>query len=617
MRAPALGGDASGVDGAPVRILDAYPARALNDPGSPAEVVVELSSQAPAVVEVQVALLDLGQVVSTSRRTIEVGPGTTVATLAVAVPPEDPRGYAVRVVARWPADGASSPNCGASSPADGASSLARTASASASSASSPAGWTPSSAGQATATTALLAASHWRLLPRYGFLSDFAPAAGGAADDPVGLLARFHVTAVQFYDWMYRHYRFLPPEDAVAGEDEVFVDAMDREVSLRTVRRRVRECHERGMAAIAYGAVYGPEPEFILERPDWLLYDAAGAPMHLIDRFYITDLRPGGWREHILGEFESAVAEVGFDGIHMDQYGFPKLAYDSAGVSVDVSAEFGGLIDEAAARVAAAREGAAVIFNTVNDWPLDRVARSDQAAIYIEVWSPHDTYRDLVMLVRRARELSGRQAILAAYLRPFHEPGEAAEWSLRYATAVINAAGGHHLILGEGDAVLREPYYPDHGRLSEQGRAATRRYYDHTAAYAHYLHAQDLRPVERYYATGVNTALNLSGAPASVFPEAGKVWLAIARRSGQIVVNLVNLTALEDDLWDAPRPAPRRLSGLGLECEPFLRPDRVTWTSPDDAGSLGSTLEAQVAPDGRVTIELPDLELWQTVVIEHS
>src|SRR5690606_12186300 len=177
-------------------------------------------------------------------------------------------------------------------------------------------------------------------------------------------------------------------------------------------------------------------------------------------------------------------------------------------------------------------GAAVIFNTVNDWPLDRVARSDQAAIYIEVWSPHDTYRDLVMLVRRARELSGRQAILAAYLRPFHEPGEAAEWSLRYATAVINAAGGHHLILGEGDAVLREPYYPDHGRLSEQGRAATRRYYDHTAAYAHYLHAQDLRPVERYYATGVNTALNLSGAPASVFPEAGKVWLAIARRSGQ-------------------------------------------------------------------------------------
>src|SRR5690606_7873208 len=205
-------------------------------------------------------------------------------------------------------------------------------------------------------------------------------------------------------------------------------------------------------------------------------------------------------------------------------------------------------------------GAAVIFNTVNDWPLDRVARSDQAAIYIEVWSPHDTYRDLVMLVRRARELSGKQAILAAYLKPFHTPGEGAEWALRYATAVINAAGGHHLVLGEGDAVLREPYYPDHGRLSEEGPAATRRLYDHTAAPTHYLHALDLQPVERYLATGINGELNLAGAAAATVPEAGKVWIAIQQRPGQLVVNLVNLTGLGDDLWDAPREAPPLLEG---------------------------------------------------------
>jgi len=371
-----------------------------------------------------------------------------------------------------------------------------------------------------------------------------------------------------------------------------------------------------MATIAYGAVYGPEPEFILDRPDWLLYDAAGEPLHLIERFYITDLRPGGWREHILGEFESAIRDMGFDGIHMDQYGFPKLAYDSDGELVDVGAQFGPLIDEAATRVAAVRDGAAVIFNAVNAWPLTAVAGSDQAAVYIEVWSPHDTYRDLVALVRSARAASGKQAILAAYLRAFHEPGSAAEWSLRFATAVINAAGGHHLLLGEGDAVLREPYYPDHGRLTHDGLSVARRYYDHTAANAHYLHAGDLQPVESYYATGINTALNLVGAPASVSPEAGKVWIAIAQRPGQYVVNLVNLTGMDDEQWDVARSEPPALEGLRLECEPFIRIQRVTYASPDVIGDNGSPLEVRVDTSGRVSVPLPKLWLWQTIVIDH-
>src|SRR5690606_18820244 len=344
-----------------VRTVDAYPAKALNAPGDKADVVVELEASAPMYVHLELALLGRGQLISTARSSTTAALGSAPVTIGIDVPAADARGYSVRVEATW----------------DG--------------------------GRGIARTALLVASHWRLLPRYGFLSNFHHDADGrdSAAGPTALLARFHITAVQFYDWMYRHYQFLPPEDAVR-EGETFTDAMDREVSLQMVRRRVSECQERGMAAIAYGAVYGPEPEFILERPEWLLYDAAGEPLHLIDRFYITDLRPGGWRQHILGEFEAAVSHLHFDGIHMDQYGFPKLAYDSAGNMVDVSAEFGSLIDEAAERVSQVRKGAAVIFNTVNDWPLDRVAYADQAAIYIEVWSPNDAYRDLVALVRRAR-----------------------------------------------------------------------------------------------------------------------------------------------------------------------------------------------------------------------
>lgn len=313
------------------------------------------------------------------------------------------------------------------------------------------------------------------MPRYGFLSDFVLRDGTPPPaDAVRELAKFHITIVQFYDWMYRHYRFLPPRDESGDWPESFTDAMGREVAPGVVLQRVDECKAHGMAPIAYGAVYGPEPEFILERPDWLLYDSAGKPLSLIDLFYITDLRPGPWREHIMAEFEASISEAGFSGIHMDQYGMPKLAYDSAGALVDPAGDFASMIDEAAGRVRAIEPEAGVIFNAVNDWPIDLVAKTDQEAVYIEVWSPHDTYRDLFDLVRRSRDLSGKHTILSAYLLPFHEGGESAEWSLRYITAVINAAGGHHLILGEGSAVLREPYYPDHGHLSIDGAASVRR-----------------------------------------------------------------------------------------------------------------------------------------------
>lgn len=568
---------------------------------------VEVHSAGARQAELLVQLLDLGEVVGAQVEEVRLVAGHNEVDVRVEVPPKNARGYQVRVAL---AERASAPELAAATAQDGA---------------APAVMDQPHRLGASVSTALLAATHWRHVPRYGFLSDFVPGPGGAVDEGrVRELAKFHITIVQFYDWMFRHYQFVPPRGEDGNLPESFIDAMGREVSLAAVTQRVRQCKASGMAPIAYGAVYGPEPEFILERPDWLLYDSAGKPLHLIELFYITDLRPGGWREHILREFEAAVTEVGFSGIHMDQYGFPKLAYDAFGALVDPSAEFPSMIDEAAGRLQALQPDAGVIFNAVNDWPIDTVASSAQEAVYIEVWSPHDRYRDLVQLVRRARDLSGKQAILSAYLLPFHEGGPGAEWALRYVTAVIASAGGHHLVLGEGSGVLREPYYPDHGRLSEEGVGVARRYYDHSAAYTHYLHAPELRPVSRNFATGINTAFRLEGAAATAEPSAGNVWLSVAQREGQFVLNLVNLTGVQDDAWNVAQPAAQVLSGLALLCEPFIRVKRVTWASPDGlapasdapadvfALELTATLE-----DGAVRVKLPQLCVWATLVVEFE
>lgn len=547
-------------------IIDVYPARTLNEPGAQATIRLDIESEGDAEAQLRLEVLERTEVVWQQHETVRLTKGLSIHEVSFEAPVHEARGYSVR-----------------------AELTTETTSA-------------------RAYTALLVASHWRFAPRYGFLSEFAP--DDLDNGRVKELAKFHITCVQFYDWMYRHYQLLPPSDT-------FKDALGRELSLQTVRSRIGACHRHGMAALAYGAVYGPEPEFILEHPDWLLYDTKGDPIELTALFYITDLRAGSaWREHILREYEACVSELGFDGIHMDQYGFPKLAYDHEGTLVDLSRDFPGMINEAAARLAAKRKNAGVLFNAVNNWPIDAVAQSNQEAVYIEVWSPHDHYRDLVHLIQRARDLSGKQVILSAYLKPFVEGGDGAEWAARYITAVIASAGGHHLILGEGHAVLRDAYYPNHGWLSAEGVATLRRYYDHTAAYTHYLHPHHLRVVESSFATGVNTTFSLEGAPVSTVPKAGKVWLSIKQREGQFVINLVNLCSLQDSLWDTPHRKAETIEGLTLECEPFIRLRQATWATPDEDRGM-RILTWQEMPQGRITLRLPTLEVWTTLILDYG
>lgn len=547
-------------------ILDLYPKQALTKPGTTVTICIEVTSGETTDAELSVTLLERASQKGHVQQHLSLTAGASFHEVELGVPSADARGYRVKAELSI------------------------------------------SSQTTTAWTAVLVASHWRLVPRYGFLSEFAPADYG--NERIREMAKYHLTIVQYYDWMYRHYKFLSP-------DEPFEDALGRQLSRAVIESRIAACHEHNMAAIAYGAVYGAETEFIRNNPELVLYDSAGEPIRLIDLFYINDIREGSaWREHILQEFEVAVAEVGFDGVHMDQYGFPKLSYDHEGELVNIAKDFPSIIDEAAERLAAIRPEVAVIFNAVNDWPIHTVAKSDQAAVYIEVWPPHDRYQDLTSLIQRARDLSGKQVILSAYLRPFTEGGETAEWAARYITAIIASAGGHHLVLGEGDKVLRDAYYPNHGRLSEGGVGLMRRYYDHTAAYTHYLHAPDLATVERHFTDGINGAFTLKGVVGSATPQAGKVWLSVKQRDGQFVLNFVNLTGLAEDGWDVHQTAAPRLEGVRLECEPFIRVGSATWESPDDISGV-TALEWRTDNEGRVGFELPTLELWGTLILDFA
>lgn len=447
---------------------------------------------------------------------------------------------------------------------------------------------------------------WSQAPRYGFLSDFAP---GQPDIEARCdsLLHYHLNVVQFYDWMWRHYKLLPPS-------EEFTDALGRRLSLHSVREAIRGVQSRGGAAMAYGAVYGAEPEFVEQHPELVLYDEEGKRISLAELFYIMNIAPdSAWAPMIVGEFAEVVREMGFDGIHLDQYGFPKTARTAEGEVVDLAQHFPLLIEAARAAVVAVRPGAGVIFNAVENWPIETVAPTSQDAVYIEVWPPDVSYNDLRRLIREGKRLSGgKQIILAAYLSPFAEADETtlpqAEAAALLATATIAASGGSHLLLGERDGILCDPYYPKYATLRPAFAARMRTYYDFLVRYEELLISPELEDWEQ----SETATCSVRGAPYAANAEAGTVWTIVRHKPGFHVVHLINLTNQADVAWNALRTSPKPLEDLDLTISGLPPVSRALLLTPD--ANTGRPLPtAWRQQTDQVHLCVPQLNVWAVVV----
>lgn len=406
---------------------------------------------------------------------------------------------------------------------------------------------PGLGAERVARTAFDVSAHEGDYVRYGFLSDFAPDGAGSVSPSLAVeqMARYHITHVQFYDWMYRHHGLIPPT-------EEFTDAMGRRLSLAAVRGRISECARAGMVPVAYAAVYGAEREWFSAHPDHMLYREDGAMVDFIGVIGIADVSSGPWVDHFIGELRAAVESLGFGGFHLDQYGFPKTALSSSGRRVDIADCFLPLINRAKSAFGGSR---AIIFNCVNGWPLERVAGSEADATYIEVWDPNSSYNDLATLVRRARALSpGKTAILAAYMRPFamDVPEGEKERATLLARAVISANGGDHLVLGEECGILREGYYANHGHYRASFAAELRTWQDFIVRYRDLLFAHGLEDVSRSWCGGINDEIRVEGAPFSVDYAPGTIAVSASRGPLGVTVNLINLMGIEGSEWNVPR-----------------------------------------------------------------
>ena len=488
-----------------------------------------------------------------------------------------------------------------------------------------------------ASTAVDVAADWSITPRYGFLSDFSPP--GAREDgnaslvqeEVRSLARFHLNIIQFYDWMYRHDTLLPPQD-------IFVDPLGRTLSLEAVTARIEACEEAGMKTMAYGAIYGASAAFQAEHPTWSFHRNDGVPLSFGNWLYIMNTSAQSpWREHITNQFAEAVRVLGFDGIHLDTYGWPKVAYASpeAGGALEcLETHFPGFVDGVRTALSDARPAPILLFNAVGDWPSDAAALTGTEAAYVEVWDPNDRYIHLHQLIQKSRRTQAKPVILAAYLAPFTktrreestyvqaDAGEYCEHGalrcLQYTAAVIAASGGHHLVLGGRNGVLTNNYYCEHATLTPWQAQGVLRYADFMVRYTELLYHPSLRDLSMTHANGINTEFRFEGAETASEAVAGKVWTCIRQGDGMMLLHLINLTGIRDDRWNLSRNEPASpVACLTIDALVYERVSGVFHASPDGPDGGLTPLEWEWVPHtwGRaIRFSIRDIDVWSMVYI---
>jgi dextranase len=457
--------------------------------------------------------------------------------------------------------------------------------------------------------------------RYGFLTDFSKEEEQDLTD-IEFAVKHHLNALQFYDWMYRHDKLVP-------EMEEYQEPLGRDTSLHTIRNKVKGCKERGIRPFAYGAVYAASKEAYEKHPDWAFYKMNQEPLLFADWLVFMDTTENSeWCRHIIGEYVKTVEKLGFMGIQMDTYGFPKHAWNVQQEKVSLAETFDAMIHNAKTAVQAIDDKAGVIFNAVNNWPTECIANSDQDVVYIEVWPPHVTYYHLYSLIKEAKYLGGKNVILAAYIEAFRdakstEEIQAAEYSYLFTNAVIQASGGTQIVLGETNGLLQDSYFVNYTTLREEFLPIVKSYCDFSVRYGKLLFDQKAMDISLTAVNGINTDIMLSvrshdDIQFSSCAEAGKIWSVIREAEHFLTIQLINLQDV-NEFWNQPKyQKPGKIIGIQADVLIDAEIKGVYAVTPDDLKGMPVPLKYEVIQkeNGQhIVLQAPELELWTLIWIE--
>jgi len=455
------------------------------------------------------------------------------------------------------------------------------------------------------------------VPRYGFVSNFTT----IEEDHEAIFEQmndYHLTTIQFYDWMYRH-------DDLINEEPIYADFFGREINNRILKDKIRLCHQYGMFAVAYGAIYGAEHDYFDHHMDELMYRRDGKFFALLDQIGMMDISEGRpWADHIIEEFKKAIVIKDFDGIHLDQYGFPKYALRKDGSLIDFERELPIFINRVLEALNGLKPELFIDFNYVNNWPIETIADSKQDVSYIEVWNPNNTYEDLRRIIIESKLRSkDRPVVLAAYLPPFKEQKDpqAAENGALLMQAICSSLGAYNLLYGEYDGILSNAYYVDYKKYRPEFRAVIKQYLDFIVKYSELLYSPkvDLSYTSFGGYDGTNTDFYIN-KPTSIKAEPGTLYAILSRAKDYSLINLINLNNQTDSIWYDEKKTPQPIEQTTIRILNTRKIQHVYLASPDQEHGRMVKINHRIVPHEHgeaVEFTIEKIQYWTMVYMTYE
>jgi dextranase len=455
------------------------------------------------------------------------------------------------------------------------------------------------------------------VPRYGFVSNFTTI-DEDHETMFEQLNDYHLTTIQFYDWMYRH-------DDLINEEPIYADFFGREISNKILKDKIRLCHQYGMFAVAYGAIYGAESDYFSKHMDELMYRTDGKFFALIDQIGMMDISiDHSWSKHIIEEFKKAITIKDFDGIHLDQYGFPKYSKRINGELIDFEKELPGFINLVLEELKGLKKELFIDFNYVNNWPIETISESKQDVVYIEVWNPNNTYEDLRRIITESKLRSqNRPLVLAAYLPPFKDPQDpkVAENGALLMHAICSSLGAYNLLYGEYNGILSNAYYVDYKKYSPAFSQQVKQYLDFIVKYSELLYSDkiDLSYTSFGGYDGTNTDFYIN-KPTSIKAEPGYLYAILGKSIEYSLINLINLSNQKESVWYDSKETPEPVLNTTIRILNTRRIKEVYLASPDEHHGKMVKVDHRIVPHEHgeaVEFTIDKIQYWTMVYMKYE
>src|SRR5664280_1051028 len=371
-------------------------------------------------------------------------------------------------------------------------------------------------------------------PVMGFVTTFDES---ARESVLEWLRDLRCTVVQVYDWMDSYSYPMPATNS-------YDDPLGRPIDRAALESLIQGIRELGAVAQAYAPVCAADQDLAEEHPQWRLYRSDGAPQSLGDLLQIMDPGNVEWQRHWLDQYVKAIDALGFNGLHLDTYGYPRMALGLGGDQVCVSTGYADFVKA----VRSARPELVVSFNQVNGVPRGFEPPTSPGFRYAELWPPNDKWRHLEGLLQRSTGTRERQGdTLAIYPPVWAGERDSALRTCLLSQAVTTTLGASTLIWGDDDGVLCHPYYVNHEQLRGEERAKVLEWHGFG------LRCRDLfkkgTDTSWYELSDENASVTVSwNGFSSPEPIAGSLYARVVRSEELVVVSLLDLSGSDNGSW---------------------------------------------------------------------